>query len=504
MTDNNRTFLDAIQNEYRRLVTDKQIEEWSAPRDFITSPSVDDLDEFKKPGFHAFEYTSGEEFPIAGSFRGFSIMKEDGLSGTQVAFSTVRPEIFVRTLIDDTWGKWIKIWTSKSLRVSKDNTILGIKPFLPIRPAKGDAYMLNDCSKIYPYRKEGKGVMNELYRFISYKKNNNKYLVGDDMLKATDNSGNKINLRERMLGRINLTLNKGDKIATGYIPIISLDNFIMIKGEDLKYMRIAIDTYSTNGYVNTITPVEHFQDDTRRAYHTTFSDSVKKIIIRIEALDFFKLKSIGEFGFIENMFFSTSSIYRYDPDEGWVKEAIPGNVVQVKGCDYELKRDTNGRLFRKVFTVNVPKIEYLGVDKNGTIRIKPIHSIDNLVVRLYIKKRKSRRTPYSRNRSRDVGRYVEKTKRLKNRDSEDSLSKRALIRSNELPYTDKQLYHSAFKVYPDGVIKRTNGLRLRKKDHSAKDTYADIAMCLARKVNGAFVNGEMSYFRIQDGVLRIK
>lgn len=508
-TAKNNTFVEAIQDSLHRLVTDKQITEWSKPRDFIISANVTNLNAFQLDGLRYFACESNTiGAPDFYEYHGISIIESD--QGAQLAFGVVNNAIFMRTLIDGDWSNWIKIWNEKTLKPAKENIVDAVKPWLPCRATEGASFMLNANSVLYKDAKESVPV--EIYKFRVNRTNNLKTLIGDSQAALIDANGNEISMTERLNETIE-SKNKtymalsGDTFRTGFIPVQEPVVVVLTKGEEIDLCRYSIETYDLSyNKISTIPLLNAFRSIRSARYiKIVLTAQMKSIRVCISGNGYFS--ALHVFNYSTRLPARSDLIYKFE-EGNWNTYKINNNVVNVRFQAFEMRRDGTPT-FKKNITKQVPRLEFRGVDGGGNIKIKPVN-LHGYIVKLFIRKRvslrrKNKETGKIEKISRNI-RYVEKRKKLKieiGSVRKDVLSRKGVLDIQALPYTLSDIYYSAFK---DTFRFSTTGLTTvsSKIKSPGLETYADVAMCLCTKVQGKLVEGEKSYFAVTRKKIREK
>ena len=377
-------------------------------------------------------------------------------------------------------------------------TVNGYLPMLPPRPVEGDAYILEPSAQ-GPYR----GIY-----YLNFGRNKREdgtfQIIGDPEAKAQGNGA---------------TANAGgDGIVSGLIPLSAAVplriGIAFSEPETFRAVAVNVDQYNAEGGLLRSSSLA-----IQSAYYPSdFVPAAGTASVGI------RLRGKGGIIYLkvwEKMPSGTSlhKIYRFRHNT-WQTENVPeGQIVAVKGKTFSLVKTAEG--FRTFSNVSIPKLCLReGVaDINSFMTLKEAVPNDNYYLRIFVRRRR-----LCKNAERDKvykNKYWEcRKKRVHNpsafpirfaQPADIALSR---VRQEgkmigKLSWKWLQLANTVFTIGKDisvnnskrtfNLLKHYPSTGLYNKDRHRKagrPEYADLAICLSKRVNKHFVDGEKTYFRL--------
>lgn len=371
--------------------------------------------------------------------------------------------------------------------------INGFVDKLPPRPVKGDCYMIQPGNDV-------------LYKGIYYLNFGRNHRMADEF-KITGDATAIATGSERW------ATTTGNGVETGFIGVEAgqdLSVYVGVKKlADLSAMNIIVEEYGgDNGLIRSSPCSLTYYDS---AIHR-ITGSTTQIKIKVKgsvSIGYIKVWQAGGRTEYDKIYRSTVN--------GWVKEAIPqGARLGVKGKSFVLVNES-GKI-RQVETMRLPSLDvYVGVimSPEKQVRLRTSFVNDGYVVRIFAKKRRMcKRVDKSivvknkyfecrfprRHRWEEV-RWIQPSPVVFSRKEVTTAGEVA-----ELPFTWQELVNLIFvkgstivgsngftgdKYYPSTGL-APSSFRIQGEEGD----YADVGLCLSKRINRRWVNGEMCYLRI--------
>ena len=376
-------------------------------------------------------------------------------------------------------------------------TVNGYVNMLPPRPVKGDRYVI---------RPENTTLFTGIY-YLNFGFNRKKKfrIIGDKDAQATLNK--------------NWAITTGSGVKTGLIPFEGslLKIYVGVEGRGKhNNLTITIEEYNVNDEmikssvckIPGLEPEDFIPDGNAKKIKIHITGTVPIAYIKVWE---------GNRAIPVN----PNMIYFFN-GEKWENETVAeGTVLGVKGKTFLLNR--YGNRFQVVKLNNIPKIEVkdgvLSANEAAKIPLKNAVINDNYFIRYFCRRR--------RWCSLSTGKRIHKNKYFECTHSRvfvDSFSKLkwkqvavpTLFSKFKIPvetgkpiteisilfaqlvmlvftpgiYIPDQIKFETTKYYP------SNGFVGKRERERKEGLYADFAVCLSKKINGKWINGEMCYFRL--------
>lgn len=311
-------------------------------------------------------------------------------------------------------------------------------------------------------------------------------------------------------------LGKGD-VITGWIPVERVTSVVVVWGTSGSGVSKTVEQYNeANVLLETDTTTNE-----RKQY--LLREGVTKLRIRVNQ------KQGGRFSFVKVFKLNGQAvhnrIYRW-MGSGWVTEPVRNGLpVYVKGKEFYLRQ--RGNAFRKIEEYSIPRLDIVGGEHNmeELIRLKERVAPDNYMLRFYCRRRRCKRKndgTYYRMSKYCECRYARKHREwpnggghlrwpqpvLRHNSRQYIVSKRPFDRL-ELSWKDlfDRVFVSELNIYGKGPADNfwpDTGLKCRHLTNKDFSSYADFGICLAKRINGKLVNGEMTYLRLVTSNYRTK
>lgn len=379
------------------------------------------------------------------------------------------------------------------------STVNGYVDMLPPRPVKGDKYIIRPGNK-----KLYTGIYNLNFGF-----NNKKYksfhIVGDNKAHASGQ------------GRWANTTGAG--VETGMIPFEGdlLKIYVGVSGgKKHDNLNITVEEYNGSDQMvkSSILVISKLEPE-------NFVPDVHATKIKIRITGTVPIAYIKVWEGKSSRFAEQDKVYFFNGQSWEIRKVTEGAIIGVKGKSYLLNRNIQGFQIREIY--NIPKIEIkegtlsVGLSKNIPLK-EPVRNND-YVIRYFCRRR--RWCTLANGKRVHKNKYFECTHPRVFVDSFSTshwlqrppslFSKFTVPVENgelikEIPIKFIEFICLVFtpvtnisglwdfpwinKFYP------SNGFIGKREKAEEEGSYADFAICLSKKLNGKWKNGEMCYFRI--------